>query len=56
MAWQGNGMGTAWARHAMCESAFMFRMCLHSEWQHIHDLRGSNSTKVNGHRGSPQTH
>ena len=19
-AWQGNGMGTAWARHAMCES------------------------------------
>jgi hypothetical protein len=21
-AWQGNGMGTAWARHAMCESAF----------------------------------
>jgi hypothetical protein len=22
MAWQGNGMGTAWARHAMCESAF----------------------------------
>ena len=22
MAWQGNGMGAAWARHAMCESAF----------------------------------
>ena len=22
MAWQGNGMGTAWAWHAMCESAF----------------------------------
>jgi len=21
MAWQGNGMGTAWAWHAMCESA-----------------------------------
>ena len=20
-AWQGNGMGAAWARHAMCESA-----------------------------------
>ena len=22
MAWQGNGMGVAWARHAMCESVF----------------------------------
>ena len=22
MAWQGNGIGAAWARHAMCESAF----------------------------------
>ena len=22
MAWQGNGMGAAWARHAICESAF----------------------------------
>jgi hypothetical protein len=22
MAWQGNSMGAAWARHAMCESAF----------------------------------
>jgi hypothetical protein len=22
MAWQGNGMGVAWARHAMCELAF----------------------------------
>jgi hypothetical protein len=22
MAWQGNGMGAAWSRHAMCESAF----------------------------------
>ena len=22
MAWQGNGMDTAWARYAMCESAF----------------------------------
>ena len=22
MAWQGNGMGAAWARHAVCESAF----------------------------------
>jgi hypothetical protein len=22
MAWQGNGMGTAWARHGMCELAF----------------------------------
>jgi hypothetical protein len=22
MTWQGNGMGAAWARHAMCESAF----------------------------------
>ena len=21
MAWQGNGMGAAWKRHAMCESA-----------------------------------
>ena len=21
MAWQGNGMGAAWERHAMCESA-----------------------------------
>jgi hypothetical protein len=21
---QGNGMGTAWDRHGMCESAFMF--------------------------------
>jgi len=23
MAWQGNGMGAAWTRHAMCESAFI---------------------------------
>jgi len=23
MAWQGKGMGAAWARHAMCESAFI---------------------------------
>jgi len=23
MAWQGNGMGAAWKRHAMCESALM---------------------------------
>jgi len=22
MEWQGNGMGAAWAWHAMCESAF----------------------------------
>jgi hypothetical protein len=22
MVWQGNSMGAAWARHAMCESAF----------------------------------
>ena len=22
MAWQGKGMGAAWERHAMCESAF----------------------------------
>jgi len=22
-AWQGNGTGVAWARHATCESAFM---------------------------------
>jgi hypothetical protein len=21
-AWEGNGMGAAWERHAMCESAF----------------------------------
>jgi hypothetical protein len=25
MAWQGNGMGAAWARHAMCESALRRR-------------------------------
>ena len=23
MAWQGNGMGATWERHAMCESAFI---------------------------------
>jgi len=23
-AWQGNGMGAAWARHTMCESALIF--------------------------------
>jgi hypothetical protein len=23
MAWQGNGMGAAWTRHVMCESALM---------------------------------
>jgi len=23
MGWQGNGMGTAWARYAMSESAFI---------------------------------
>jgi len=31
MAWQGKGMETAWARHAMCESAFClvpYRMCI----------------------------
>lgn len=34
----------------------MFRMCLHSEWQHTHELLDSNSTKVNGLRGFPQPH
>jgi hypothetical protein len=27
MAWRGNGMGVAWARHAICESAFTV-LCL----------------------------
>jgi hypothetical protein len=27
MAWQGNGTGAAWARHAICESVFI----LHGE-------------------------
>ena len=31
----------------------MFRMCLHSEWQHIHEVLGSNSIKFNGLRGFP---
>ena len=25
MAWQGNGMGPAWERHTMCESAFKLK-------------------------------
>jgi hypothetical protein len=29
MAWQGKGMGTAWARHAMCESAFSLLIFLY---------------------------
>ena len=28
-AWQGCGMGMAWARHAMCESAFTFSDSIH---------------------------
>jgi hypothetical protein len=31
-------------------------MFLHSEWQHIHELLGSNSTKVTSLRGFPQPH
>ena len=32
MAWQGNGMDAAWARHAMCESALKgLTQC--SEWE-----------------------
>ena len=26
MAWQGNGMGAAWERHVMCESAFILHI------------------------------
>jgi hypothetical protein len=26
MAWQGNGMVKAWARHGVCESAFIHRL------------------------------
>ena len=29
MAWQGKGMGAAWARHAMCESGFMELLIYH---------------------------
>ena len=28
MAWQGNGMGAAWARHAMCKLAIGVLFCL----------------------------
>ena len=33
-AWarRGGGMGTAWARHGMCESAFKEVRCVHDEW------------------------
>jgi hypothetical protein len=31
MAWQGNGMGAAWARHAMRESVFTVRVVFLSQ-------------------------
>jgi hypothetical protein len=31
-------------------------MCLQSQWQHIHELLGSNSTLLNGIRGFPQSY
>ena len=35
MAWQGNGMCAAWARHAMCESAFILTADSTQVLQHL---------------------
>jgi len=31
-SWQGDGMGAAWERHAMCESALMGQIFLNSPY------------------------
>jgi len=56
----GNGMGSAWARHAMCESAF--RVCdltikfliFYSRYNHMFVCKGNSSIRQNLNEGTDE--